>query len=102
MRESRDQVVSAKPQGRAAYGKAKAAGGLAKVAEMRVIVRVIAAALGAYLGFLLGFAIAFYSVDHGDVGSAATTLLWVPLGILVGSIGAYTIAAKIQRRFEQG
>ncbi|HUI95018.1 MAG TPA: hypothetical protein VLX44_04630 [Xanthobacteraceae bacterium] len=61
--------------------------------------RVIAVAIGGYLGLLLGIAIAYYSVDHGDVGSAAAILLWGPVGILIGSISAYVIATKTLRRF---
>jgi len=37
--------------------------------------RVIAVAFGGWLGYVLGFFISYYSVDRGDVGSAAALTL---------------------------
>ena len=62
--------------------------------------KVVALVFGAWLGYVAGFLIAYYSVDYGDVGSAAATIVWVPIGVLVCSTSAYLIAAFALRRFE--
>jgi len=71
---------------------------------MRVLLlrtaKVIAVAFGMWLGYVMAFIISYYTGDHGDVGSAFALILWVPVGVLVGSIGAYFVATIALRRFE--
>ncbi len=71
---------------------------------MRVLLlrtaKVFAVAFGTCLGYVAGFIIAYYTGDHGDVGSAFDLILWVPAGMLVCSISAYFLAARGLRRFE--
>jgi ABC-type dipeptide/oligopeptide/nickel transport system permease subunit len=71
---------------------------------MRVLLlrtaKVVAVVFGMWLGYLLGFVVSYYTGDHGDVGSAFDLILWVPVGMLFCSIGAYFLASRGLRRFE--
>jgi hypothetical protein len=62
--------------------------------------KVVAIVFGAWLGYALGFVISYYTGDHGDVESAFDSILWVPVGMLVCSIGAYFLASRGLRRLE--
>jgi len=53
-----------------------------------------------WLGYVLGFIVSYYTGDHGDVGSAFDLILWVPVGMLLCSIGAYFLASRALGRFE--
>jgi hypothetical protein len=64
------------------------------------IAKVIAVAFGVWLGYAVGFVISYYTGDHGDVGSAFDLIVWVPVGVLVCSIGAYVVATIALERFE--
>ena len=54
--------------------------------------KVVAAVFGAWLGYLAGMMVSYYAVDRGDVGSAAASVIFVPIGVLTCSIAAYAIA----------
>lgn len=66
---------------------------------LSLAVKVVAVIFGVWLGYVAGVAISYYSVDYGDVGSAAAMIIWVPIGILACSIGAYRVADFVLRRF---
>ena len=64
--------------------------------------KVVAVVFGLWLGYVFGFIVTYYAYDHGDVSSAANLVVWVPVGMLVFSIGAYFLASRGLRRFEVG
>ena len=70
---------------------------------MRVLLlwttKVVAMAFGVWLGYVAGFLISFYGGDR-DVGSALGLVVWVPVGVLICSIGAYVVTTIALRRFE--
>src|SRR5262245_49413632 len=49
----------------------------------------------AYAGFILGFIVPYYLGDHGDVGSAALSVVWVRTGVIIGSLLACLIVRQI-------
>jgi hypothetical protein len=57
------------------------------------IAKAIAVVFGAWLGFLLSLLVGYYVGDRGDVGSALLTVIFMPIGILSCSIGAYFVAS---------
>jgi hypothetical protein len=60
--------------------------------------RVLTAIIAAYAGFLAGFALSYYLGDHGDVGSAATAVITVPLGVIAGSLLGWFGLRRIERK----
>jgi len=65
---------------------------------IRIIAKIVGLALGAYAGFIAGFILSYYLVDHGDVGSAASLVVSVPIGVIVGSLLAYLVLRQFDKR----
>ena len=62
------------------------------------IVKIVGVAFGAFAGFVAGMILSFYLYDHGDVDSAANSVFWGPIGVIVGSLLAYFVLRQIDRR----
>jgi hypothetical protein len=58
---------------------------------IRIIAKIVGLALGAYAGFAAGIILPYYLVDHGDVGSAALSIVLVPIGVVIGPLLVYFV-----------
>jgi len=65
---------------------------------IRIIAKIVGLALGAYAGFIAGMILSYYLGDHGDVESAASAVLLVPIGVIIGSLLAYLVLRQFDKR----
>jgi hypothetical protein len=62
--------------------------------------KVLAALIMARAGYTAGIALAICCLaDHGDVGSAAASLITSPLGMITGALLGWFVVRLFERRF---
>jgi hypothetical protein len=62
-----------------------------------ICAKIVAAIIGAYAGFLAGFGLSYYLGDHGNVGSAAAAMLFVPVGLMAGTLLGWFGLRRIEK-----